>query len=174
MRPDLNPEAEFAYGSGLLNPLKAPFPGLIYDVDELDYVKFLCGEGYSAKLLQIVTGNNSISCSKVNNSGTFSDINYPSFSISTAASESFSHVFYRTVTNVGSPTSTYKATLVVPLGINITVEPSVLSFTSLNQKLSFTLKIEGKIDNFIVSASLLWDDGTNFQVRSPIVVYVPK
>ncbi|KAF3433614.1 hypothetical protein FNV43_RR24716 [Rhamnella rubrinervis] len=173
MRPDLNPEAEFAYGSGLLNPLKAPFPGLIYDIDELDYVKFLCGEGYTTKLLQIVTGNNSISCSEVNNNGTISDLNYPSFTIKTSPSESFSHVFHRTVTNVGSPLSTYKAILVAPLGIDITVEPSVLSFTSLNQKLSFKLKIQGKIDKFIVSASLLWDDGTNFQVRSPIVVYVP-
>ncbi|KAF3433600.1 hypothetical protein FNV43_RR24702 [Rhamnella rubrinervis] len=173
MRSDLNPEAEFAYGSGLLNPLKAPFPGLIYDIDELDYVKFLCGEGYTTKLLQIVTGINSISCSEVNINGTVSDLNYPSFIISSPPSESFSHVFHRTVTNVGSPTSRYKANLAAPFGINITVEPSVLTFTSLNQKQSFMLKIQGKTDKFIVSASLLWDDGVNFQVRSPIVVHVP-
>ncbi|KAF3433597.1 hypothetical protein FNV43_RR24699 [Rhamnella rubrinervis] len=173
MRSDLNPEAEFAYGSGLLNPLKAPFPGLIYDIDELDYVKFLCGEGYTTKLLQIVTGNNSISCSEVNINGTVNELNYPSFTISTSLSESFSYVFHRTVTNVGSPTSTYKANLVAPLGINITVEPSVLTFTSLNQKQSFMLKIQGKTDKVVVSASLLWDDGANFLVRSPIVVHVP-
>jgi hypothetical protein len=50
------------------------------------------------------------------------------------------------------------------------VNPSILSFTSLDQKLSFALTIEGTTDKSIVSASLVWDDGT-FQVRSPIVVY---
>ncbi|KAH7537181.1 hypothetical protein FEM48_Zijuj03G0064900 [Ziziphus jujuba var. spinosa] len=43
----INPEAEFAYGADLINPVKALFPGLVYDADELDYVRFLCGEGYS-------------------------------------------------------------------------------------------------------------------------------
>jgi len=51
------------------------------------------------------------------------------------------------------------------------VNPSVLSFTTLGQKLSFALTIEGIIDKFINSASLVWDDGT-FQVRSPIAVAV--
>ncbi|XP_060671706.1 cucumisin isoform X3 [Ziziphus jujuba] len=171
MRSDLNPESEFAYGSGLLNPIKAPFPGLIYDIEELDYVRFLCGEGYNTKLVQIITGNISIECPKGTNETIIIDLNYPSFALSTPASESFSRVFHRTVTNVGSPTSTYKANLIGPLGINITVEPSVLSFTSLGQKLSFALKIEGKLDGFLESASLLWDDGT-FQVKSPIVIYV--
>ncbi|XP_060671702.1 cucumisin [Ziziphus jujuba] len=171
MRSNLNPESEFAYGSGLLNPIKAPFPGLIYDIEELDYVRFLCGEGYNTKLVQIITGNISIECPKGNNETIIIDLNHPSFALSTPASESFSRVFHRTVTNVGSPTSTYKANLIGPLGINITVEPSVLSFTSLGQKLSFALKIEGKLDGFLESASLLWDDGT-FQVKSPIIIYV--
>lgn len=172
MRSSLSPEAEFAYGAGLINPLKAPNPGLIYDIEELDYVKLLCGEGYSTKLLRIITGNNRLSCSKVN--GTVKDLNYPSFTLSTSPLESLSHVFHRTVTNVGSPTSTYKAILVAPLGFTIIVEPNILSFTSLGQKLEFTVKIEGKMDEFMVSASLLWDDGNNFQVRSPIVVYVAQ
>jgi hypothetical protein len=165
-----NSEAEFAYGSGNINPLKALYPGLIYDVDELDYIKFLCSEDqYNTTLLQMVTGDNS-TCSETTH-GTVFDLNYPCFALSTSPSESISQVFNRTVTNVGSPSSTYKAIVTTPLGLRIKVNPCVLSFTSFGQKLSFALTIEGTINKSIVSASLVWDNDT-FQVRSPIVVYV--
>jgi hypothetical protein len=170
MSAEKNPEAEFAYGAGNINPLQAPNPGLVYDIDALDYIKYLCSEGYNTKLLQLVTKDNS-SCSEATNRRVF-DLNYPSFALSTPPSESFSQVFNRTVTNVGSPTSTYKAIVTTPLGLTIKVNPSILSFTSLGQKLSFALTIEGTlIDKFIASAAVVWDDGT-FQVRSPIVVSV--
>ena len=41
MSSDLNPEAEFAYGAGQINPVKAVCPGLVYDISESDYVRFL-------------------------------------------------------------------------------------------------------------------------------------
>ncbi|KAK7825906.1 cucumisin [Quercus suber] len=160
--------AEFAYGAGNINPHKSANPGLIYDIDALDYIAFLCGQGYSTKLLQAVTGDNS-SCPKGTNGKVF-DLNYPSFALSTPSSNSISHVFNRTVTNIGTSTSIYKAKVSAPPGLSIKVNPSVQSFTSLKQKLSFALTIKGTIDRQIVSASLIWDDGT-FQVRSPIVVY---
>ncbi|KAF5467368.1 hypothetical protein F2P56_017196 [Juglans regia] len=165
-----NPEAELAYGAGNINPSKAPNPGLIYDIDAADYIKFLCGQGYNTKILQLLTGDNS-SCSDATN-GTVNDLNYPAFALSTPPLRSINRVFIRIVTNVGSPTSTYKAILNSPLGLTIKVTPSILSFTSLGQKLPFTLTIEGTLDKFIVSASLTWDDGT-FQVRSPIAVFAP-
>ncbi|KAG6734934.1 hypothetical protein I3842_01G294400 [Carya illinoinensis] len=166
-----NPEAEFAYGAGNINPSKAPNPGLIYDIDAADYIKFLCrSQGYNTKSLQLLTGDNS-SCSDVTN-GTVNDLNYPAFALSTPPLTSINRVFNRIVTNVGSPTSTYRAILNSPLGLTIKVTPSILSFTSLGQKLPYTLTIEGTIDKFIVSASLTWDDST-FQVRSPIAVFVP-
>ncbi|KAK7849367.1 cucumisin [Quercus suber] len=168
MSAEKNPDAEFAYGAGNINPLKAPNPGLIYDIDALDYIKFLCAQGYNTKLLQYVTGDKS-RCSKETDEKSL-DLNYPSFALSIPLSNSISHVFNRTVTNVGSSTSTYKAIVTSPHGLSIKVNPSVLSFTSLKQKLSFALTIEGTIEKQIVSASLIWDDGT-FQVRSPIVVY---
>ncbi|KAK4579211.1 hypothetical protein RGQ29_029045 [Quercus rubra] len=168
MNPEESSGAEFAYGAGNINPHKSANPGLIYDIDALDYIAFLCGQGYSTKLLQAVTGDNS-SCPKGTNGKVF-DLNYPSFALSTPSSNSISHVFNRMVTNVGTSTSTYKAKVSAPPGLSIKVNPSVLSFTSLKQKLSFVLTIKGTIDRQIVSASLIWDDGT-FQVRSPIVVY---
>ena len=168
MSAEKSPGAEFAYGAGNLNPLNASNPGLIYDIDPLDYIKYLCGQGFSTKLLQAITGDKS-SCPEGSDGAVF-DLNYPSFALSTPPLNSISHVFNRTVTNVGLPTCTYKAIVTTPPGLSIKVNPSVLSFTSLGQKLSFSVTIEGTLEKQIVSASLIWDDGT-FQVRSPIVVY---
>lgn len=171
MNSEINPEAEFAYGAGHINPSKAIDPGLIYDAEPTDYVKFLCGQGYNTSLLQRVTGDSS-SCSTATN-GTVWDLNYPSFALAASPSEIISRVYNRIVTNVGSPTSTYKATVISPQGLKIRVKPSMLSFTSLHEKQAFALIIEGSLDDSMVSASLMWDDGVH-QVKSPITVFVVK
>ncbi|KAL2326647.1 hypothetical protein Fmac_025705 [Flemingia macrophylla] len=169
MSEALNPEAEFAYGAGQLDPIKAVNPGLVYDANEIDYVKFLCGQGYDVKKIRAITSDNS-SCTQ-NNIGTVSDLNLPSFAVFVNTSTFFSRVFHRSVTNVGSTTSKYRARVTTPPSLlNFKVEPEVLSFSSMGQKKSFTLTIEGRINVAIVSSSLIWDDGT-FQVRSPVVVY---
>ncbi|KAM5554485.1 hypothetical protein ABKV19_022727 [Rosa sericea] len=171
MSAKTSPHAEFAYGAGLLNPSRAPYPGLVYDLDEQDYLYFLCSQGYSGKLLEIITKDKS-SCSSKYNNETANDLNYPSFALSIKDPEFINGVFHRTVTNVGSSNSTYRAKVVAPSGLEINVNPSVLSFTSLNQKESFVVTVKGLIEKSnMVSASLVWDDG-DFQVRSPIVVYV--
>ena len=78
LRPDINPEAEFAYGSGQINPSKAAYPSLVYDTVEADYINLLCGQGYSTRLLQIVTGNRKSSCPKSGSAQLASYlINYP-------------------------------------------------------------------------------------------------
>ncbi|KAF6161087.1 hypothetical protein GIB67_007728 [Kingdonia uniflora] len=41
MNATKNPDGEFAYGAGQINPVKAINPGLIYDAYEDDYVKML-------------------------------------------------------------------------------------------------------------------------------------
>ncbi|XP_022764505.1 cucumisin-like [Durio zibethinus] len=168
MSSENNIEGEFAYGAGHINPALAAQPGLIYDAGEIDYVKFLCGQGYSPTHLQLITGNNS-SCSEETN-GTVWDLNYPSFALSASPGNSIIRVFHRTVTNVGSAVSTYKAVVNAPLGLIIQVQPSVLSFKSLGQKQSFVVTVGAEIGNSMISGSLVWDDGLH-QVRSPIVAF---
>ncbi|OMO76493.1 hypothetical protein COLO4_25547 [Corchorus olitorius] len=169
MNSGINLEAEFAYGSGQVNPVKAVNPGLVYDAGEIDYIKFLCGQGYSTQLLRLVTRDNA-TCSEATNA-TVWDLNYPSFALSTSPSKALNNSFKRTVTNVGSSMSTYRATVTASTGsIKIQVTPNVLSFTSVGQKLSFELMIEGKLDKSLVSASLEWDDGKH-KVRSPVIVF---
>ncbi|KAK3034952.1 hypothetical protein RJ639_032352 [Escallonia herrerae] len=83
--------------------------------------------------------------------------------------KTFNRNFTRTVTNVGSPMSTYRVTIKAPDALKISVEPAVLAFTSLGQKLPFVVKVQGLIGRTRVSASMVWDDGEH-TVRSPIVV----
>ncbi|XP_054781835.1 cucumisin-like [Prosopis cineraria] len=169
IKSDLLSHAEFAYGAGNINPTKALNPGLVYDANETDYVKFLCGQGYNDSLLQVVTGENR-TCAEVTH-GSVWDLNYPSFAVSTTSPRlDEARVFTRTVTNVGLPTSIYKATVTAPEGLDIQVNPPRLSFTSLGQKLSFNVTVSGFVAS-MASASLTWDDGT-YRVRSPITVFV--
>ncbi|XP_045786965.1 cucumisin-like [Trifolium pratense] len=168
MSSSLNPEAEFAYGAGLINPVKAANPGLVYDISEADYAEFLCGEGYTSKELRILTQDKT-TCKGKDNEKAVYNLNLPSFAV--YVNDTFSgYVYHRTVTNVGSANSTYKARVISSFLLGIEVIPDVLSFTSIGQKKSFSLTIEGQINVEMISASLIWDDG-NYQVRSPIVVY---
>ncbi|MBA0627223.1 hypothetical protein Godav_004762 [Gossypium davidsonii] len=170
MSSGMNSDAEFAYGSGHLNPIKAINPGLIYDSNEVDYINFLCGQGYDTRFLRQVTRDNT-TCSAATNGTVLSDLNYPSFAVFTSSSTTVRHVFNRTVTNVGSPMATYRARVSFPTRTaRVRVNPNVLSFTSVGQKLSFQVIIEGTMDASMVSGSLVWDDGVH-KASSPIVVF---
>ncbi|KAH0460737.1 hypothetical protein IEQ34_008312 [Dendrobium chrysotoxum] len=168
MSPEKNPEAEFAYGAGHVNPIRALKPGLVYDADETDYIKFLCGQGYTTENLRRVTGDLS-SCTSETNETIF-DLNYPSFALTITKGKPFSATFHRTVTNVGDSNSNYKVNVTAPSGLKITVDPQILSFQSLLEKKSFEVKLEGETNETLISASLVWSDGVH-NVRSPIVVY---
>ena len=143
MSPKTNTDLEFAYGSGQINPSLTINPGLIYDAGEIDYVKFLCGQGYSDKQLQLVTGDKS-SCSKATNGSPW-DLNYPSFTLYTPSGPYIARDFHRTVTNVGSAISTYKAIVKPPKELDIQVQPNVLSFKSIGEKKSFVVTIAAKV-----------------------------
>lgn len=135
---------------------------------EADHVKLLCSEGYSSANLQLITGDNS-TCTAANNGSVF-DFNYPSFSASSTSGSSVSATFHRTVTNVGTASSTYKAVVEAASGLTIQVVPSTLSFTSVGEKQKFAVTVEATLTSSVVSGSLVWDDGT-YQVRSPVVAY---
>ncbi|XP_038892506.1 cucumisin-like [Benincasa hispida] len=167
MNARFHPQGEFAYGSGHVNPLKAVRPGLVYDANESDYVKFLCGQGYSTSMVRRITGDYSACTS--GNIGRVWDLNYPSFGLSVSGSQTFSQYFTRTLTSVASQASTYRAMISAPQGLAITVNPNVLSFNGIGDKKSFTLTIRGSVNQYVVSASLVWTDGVH-TVRSPITV----
>ncbi|KAL6280245.1 hypothetical protein ACE6H2_017126 [Prunus campanulata] len=168
--PKKHDELEFAYGSGHINPLKAVKPGLVFDASEADYVHFLCKQGYNTTTLKLITGDNSSSCGRTK-PGRAWDLNYPSFSLAVEDGQKIDAVFTRTVTNVGSPNSTYYIHAYTPYS-RVSVTPSTLSFSAVGEKKSFTVKVSGPpiSQQPIVSGAVLLTDGVHV-VRSPLVIY---
>ncbi|XP_010443667.1 PREDICTED: subtilisin-like protease SBT4.12 [Camelina sativa] len=164
---------EFSYGAGHVDPIAALNPGLVYELEKADHIAFLCGMNYTSKTLKIISGDN-VKCSKKNKILP-RNLNYPSMSAKLSGSaRTFTVTFNRTLTNVGTPNSTYKSKVVAGHGskLSVKVTPSVLYFKTVNEKQSFTVTVTGRdLDSEIPSsANLIWFDGTH-KVRSPIVVY---
>ncbi|KAK2983136.1 hypothetical protein RJ640_007812 [Escallonia rubra] len=168
MNATKNPEAEFAYGAGHIDPVKAANPGLIYDALKDDYVQMLCNLMYDNTKLRNLTGDLG-SCSEATK-GSPKDLNHASMAAQVGETKPFRVEFPRTVTNVGVPNSAYRATISKPSQLSISVEPSILLFKSLNEKKSFVVTVSGQGFGSLASASLVWSDG-NHSVRSPIVLY---
>ncbi|KAG7619096.1 Peptidase S8/S53 domain [Arabidopsis suecica] len=171
----VNKDAEFAYGGGQINPRRAASPGLVYDMDDISYVQFLCGEGYNATTLAPLVGTRSVSCSSIVPGLGHDSLNYPTIQLTLrSAKTSTLAVFRRRVTNVGPPSSVYTATVRAPKGVEITVEPQSLSFSKASQKRSFKVVVKAKqmTPGKIVSGLLVWKSPRH-SVRSPIVIYSP-
>ncbi|XP_031479802.1 subtilisin-like protease SBT3 [Nymphaea colorata] len=159
-------------GSGQISPNKAVDPGLVYDADGRDYVRFLCALNYTREQLQTIT-KNSEDYDLCRNSSL--DLNYPSFiAFVDNVQSSGVHRFKRTVTNVGLRSSaTYTAKLTPMNGFKVTVVPDKLIFRRKKGKATFTLTVEANkpMDEPIISGSLSWvDDQRKHVVRSPIVI----
>ncbi|CAI0447399.1 unnamed protein product [Linum tenue] len=173
--PDL-PDAEFGYGSGEIHPSRAVDPGLVYDAGEIDYVQMLCGQGYNITQLRLVTGDQSSCSSAATNRTAVWDLNYPSFALSSEKLKtSVTRVFHRTVTNVGSATSTYtaiyKAKVISSKELKIKVNPKVLRFKDVGETISFRVTVKAKLkQSGIISGVLVWSDGSH-KVRSPVVAH---
>ncbi|XP_075633879.1 subtilisin-like protease SBT4.15 [Castanea sativa] len=168
-------QAELAYGTGQIDPIRALHPGLIYDMSTSDYVRFLCNEGYTGTILRLFTGKIT-NCSSVPNIGGHDALNYPSMYFQFKdGNSSISAIFHRTVTNVGSRKSTYKAIVKAPKNLKVTIIPNKLAFSQLNQKKSFKVVIQGPPllltinQTTSLSASLEWRDATH-RVKSPIFI----
>ncbi|XP_047331631.1 cucumisin-like [Impatiens glandulifera] len=162
------PEEEFGYGAGHINPIAAINPGLVYDVNQEDYIQFLCSLGFTNHQLQYLTGDNT-TCIKFVKQYEW-NLNMPSFCFRALPFKMFQVKFLRKVTNVGLTSSTYDVKIDSSAKLKIQVSPDTLFFR-VGQTKSFTVTIEGKIPKeTFVTASLSWIDATH-KVRSPIVIY---
>lgn len=140
-------------------------PGLVYDLTTKDYLNFLCARGYNETQISKFS-NTSFVCSK---SFKLRDFNYPSISIPNLKSGRVT--IKRTVKNVGSP-GTYTARVKVPPGVSVSVEPSTLKFTGIDEEKTFKVVLRSLANNKrrgYVFGSLAWSDGKH-HVRSPIAV----
>ncbi|ERN08665.1 hypothetical protein AMTR_s00017p00214900 [Amborella trichopoda] len=110
------------YGSGHINPNKAMDPGLIYDLGVQDYIDFVCSLNYTQEHVRIITRRLNYTCTTSN-----LDINYSSFMVILYNNVS-SQTFKRVLTNVQDFPVEYHALVEASIGMNVTVEPQVLSF----------------------------------------------
>lgn len=173
MSSRVDKDAEFAYGAGQVNPLKARSPGLVYDMDEMAYIQFLCKEGYSGTSISVLVGSKSINCSALLPAFGHDSLNYPTIQLNVKnKQEPTLAVFRRRVTNVGPSKSVYNAIIRTPKGVNITVKPTSLSFSRALEVRSFKVVVRANpmSGSKLLSGSLIWKS-TRHAIRSPIVIY---
>ncbi|GLJ55132.1 hypothetical protein SUGI_1183210 [Cryptomeria japonica] len=158
--------AGFDYGSGHINPIAALDPGLIYDYDVTDMIKFLCSIGATAAQLKYLTGGNDGTRCMANSSPPY-NLNYPSIVV---ANLNGSVTVSRTLTNYGSGSYVYEAVVQPPPGVDVKVLPRVLRFKKKEDKFSFQVLFKlKKVASKFVFGSLTWSDGKH-KVYSPIAV----
>ncbi|XP_031115898.1 subtilisin-like protease SBT3.3 [Ipomoea triloba] len=156
----------FDYGGGIINPNKARYPGLIYDMGTKDYIHYLCAVGYETSAIGKLAGQ-TISCPR---GLSILDMNFPSITIPNLKE---SVTFKRTVTNVGLTNSIYKVVIEPPKGINVAIKPTTLVFGPTVKKISFTVTVSTtyRFNTGYSFGSLTWNDGVH-NVRIPISVKV--
>uniref|UniRef100_A0A2P2QLR1 Xylem serine proteinase 1 n=1 Tax=Rhizophora mucronata TaxID=61149 RepID=A0A2P2QLR1_RHIMU len=173
----VNNDAEFAYGAGQITPTRARSPGLVYDMDNISYIQFLCHEGYTGSSLAPLVGSKSVNCSSLPRRLGYDALNYPTMQLSVRSDKKPTvGVFRRSVTNVGPFPSVYKAIVKPPKGVLVTVRPTSLNFTRALQKRSFKVVVKANPMSSsaqVLSGSLVWKSSRH-AVRSPIVVFRPQ
>ncbi|KAL3624481.1 hypothetical protein CASFOL_031149 [Castilleja foliolosa] len=174
MNSKTDKDAEFAYGSGQVNPAKAINPGLVYDMDDTSYIQFLCHEQYKEADIGGLIGQKNVNCSQFVRENGEDALNYPTMQLALRSNKkTTTGNFWRSVTNVGPPKSVYNVTIKAPAGVKIVVKPMSLSFTKASEKKSFKVVVKAKPISknvMILSGSLTWKS-SDYTVRSPIVIY---
>ncbi|XP_047340321.1 subtilisin-like protease SBT4.3 [Impatiens glandulifera] len=170
MNNKYNPDAELGHGAGHIDPLKAVYPGLVYETSIDEYFNLFCTLGSEGEKLRKMFGSKQTCPKGIRLSA--KDLNYPTMTAPVTKNSSFNIQFSRVVTNVGCVNSTYHAQVSKgDNGISINVEPSILSFITLNERKNFVVTVTGQwLNQDHLSYSLVWFDGTH-SVRSPIILY---
>ncbi|WMV15801.1 hypothetical protein MTR67_009186 [Solanum verrucosum] len=159
----LNPADLLTIGSGHVNPSKANNPGLVYDIQPQDYVPYLCGLKYTDQQVSTIV-NKKVHCTS---SIAEAELNYPSFSIDLGSS---AQTYTRTVTNVGEANSTYTVEVIGVEGVVLSIKPSILKFSALNQKLSYEVIFKRSTSTDSSQGYINWSSG-KYSVRSPISIF---
>ena len=159
--PNTNPLVIFRQGAGHVSPNSAADPGLVYDHGFLDWLAFLCGTttGVSASTCNFLAGQGF--------SFDASDLNVASIAVGDLAGV---QTVTRKVTNVGSGSATYNASVSGLAGITVNVSPASLTLNP-GQTGSFevTFTRTDAALNAYVGGQLTWSDGSH-NVRIPLVV----
>ncbi|KAL2920540.1 Subtilisin-like protease SBT1.3 [Bienertia sinuspersici] len=163
-----SPSSLYDHGAGHINPVRALDPGLVYDISPQDYFDFLCTQNPTPMQLKVFSKGKMVCHKTISKAG---DLNYPALSAMFPSNASISSItLHRTVTNVGKPISSYRARVTPLKGAKVVVEPKVLNFTKMYQKLSYKVTFKTVSRQPRPRAGyLVWKDGAH-KVRSPVVL----
>ncbi|KAL6622872.1 hypothetical protein ACP70R_032751 [Stipagrostis hirtigluma subsp. patula] len=163
---NLRPAGHFSIGAGHANPSKVINPGLVYDIDEKQYVLYLCGLGYTDSEVETITHQKD-AC-RNGRKITEAELNYPSLAVKASSGKL---VVNRTVTNVGDAMSSYTVDIDMPKEVETSVSPTKLEFTKANEQQTFTVSLSWDASKTKhAEGSIKWVSSKN-TVRSPIVIF---
>ncbi|XP_050217250.1 subtilisin-like protease SBT1.8 [Mercurialis annua] len=157
----------WAHGSGHVDPHKALFPGLVYDISTDEYLSFLCSLGYAMDHIQVIVKRPNVTCSrKFRDPG---ELNYPSFSVVFSSKRVVRYT--RELTNVGEAGSVYEVAVTAPSTVGISVKPNKLVFKNVGDRLRYTVTFVAKKGRRgggrSEFGSIVWRNAQH-QVRSPV------
>ncbi|CAN6169863.1 unnamed protein product [Urochloa humidicola] len=165
----LNTAGTLDMGAGHVNPSRAVNPGLVYDIDEVQYVAYICGLGFTDEQVEIITHKRGICQSRKKITGT--ELNYPSI---VAQASAGNITVNRVLTSVDNSHGKYTVEVNVPNGVVVEVSPSVLEFGGLNDKKIFNVKMSWDAHRKMkhLEGSLKWVSNSKTRVvRSPVVIF---
>ncbi|KAJ0967594.1 hypothetical protein J5N97_024511 [Dioscorea zingiberensis] len=156
----------FVMGAGHVHPERANDPGLVYDMQPVDYVPYLCFM-YSSRIVSAFIRQR-IDCGLVQKASA-EHLNYPSIAVTLGAGRT--KTIQRTLTNVGG-TERYSINISQPAGVKLVADTNDLGFTAPDEKKSFRLQFTDLGSNNpgdYSQGSLILKSGTH-TVWSPISV----
>ncbi len=153
----------WAQGAGHVAPNNAMDPGLVYDADKIDFVRYQCKVNRPA----VAPASDCTTYGTLDQTYNF---NLPSITVGSAAGTTN---VTRKVTNVSASAATYSAVANLP-GFTVNVTPPTLTLLPGETK-SFTVALTnaGAIEGQWVYGSLVWSDGVR-TVKSPLTARAGK
>ncbi|CAH2036747.1 unnamed protein product [Thlaspi arvense] len=167
----------YDFGAGQVTVFGPSSPGLVYETDQTDYLRFLCYYGFTSYQIRRMSNRipQGFACPEQSDKEDISNINYPSISISNFNGEESRSVI-RTLTNVasrliGDEDTVYTVSIDAPKGLQVSVTPRRLHFRRIGDKLSYQVMFSSSTYTLQEDAfgSITWSNGM-YRVRSPFAV----
>ncbi|GFP85073.1 subtilisin-like protease sbt3.3 [Phtheirospermum japonicum] len=160
----LYPAAPFGFGAGLVDPIRALDPGLVFSTGYEDYLNFLCSlPNTDAEKIRVATGG---TCAAA--FSTPFDLNQPSVTITALSGMRMTQ---RVVKNVASKPETYLCAVLPPNGVTVKVDPPWFTLApGESQTLEIRLVVNQVLDDFSFGEIVL-TGSLNHIVRMPLSVF---
>ncbi|KAK6123920.1 hypothetical protein DH2020_042339 [Rehmannia glutinosa] len=155
--------APFGFGAGLVDPIRALDPGLVFSTGYEDYLNFLCSlPNTDPEKIRIATGG---TCAA--SFSTSSDLNQPSVTITALSGMRMTQ---RVVKNVASKPETYLCALLPPKGVTVKVDPPWFTLApEETQTLEIRFVVNQVLDDFSFGEIVL-TGSLNHIIRMPVSV----